>query len=60
MLDLAIVSVRRLLGDRKGISAIEYGVLGAVIVVAISAAALTVNGAVGTSFSSIVSSMASP
>ena len=39
MLDLALVSVRRLMGDRKGISAIEYGVLGAVVVVAVAALA---------------------
>jgi Flp pilus assembly pilin Flp len=39
MLDFAIVSARRLLGDKRGISAIEYGVLGAVVVVAVAALA---------------------
>jgi hypothetical protein len=39
MLDFAIVSARRLLGDKRGISAIEYGVLGAVVVVAVAAPA---------------------
>ncbi|HEV7265134.1 MAG TPA: Flp family type IVb pilin [Falsiroseomonas sp.] len=49
MLDFAIVSVRRLLADRKGISAIEYGVLGAVIVVGLAAAA----GGVGTRIAAV-------
>jgi Flp pilus assembly pilin Flp len=57
MLDLAIVSVRRLLADRKGISAIEYGVLGAVIVVAIAAGAGVVSGAVGTTFGNIATAV---
>ncbi|WP_372624090.1 Flp family type IVb pilin [Falsiroseomonas sp.] len=57
MLDFAIVSVRRLLADRKGISAVEYGVLGAVIVTVIATAAGLVSGAITTSFTGIQGAM---
>ena len=53
MYDLAIVSVRRLLGDKKGISAIEYGVLGAVVIVAIAAGATVLKGGVAAVFASM-------
>jgi len=57
MYDLAIVSVRRLLGDKKGISAIEYGVLGAVVIVAIAAGATVLKGGVSGVFSSMNSAI---
>jgi Flp pilus assembly pilin Flp len=55
MLDLAIVSARRLLGDKRGISAIEYGVLGAVVVVAVAALATPL----GTLFTDVFDSISS-
>ena len=57
MYDLAIVSVRRLLGDKKGISAIEYGVLGAVVIVAIAAGATVLKGGVSGEVSSMNSAI---
>ncbi|WP_270936088.1 hypothetical protein [Falsiroseomonas oryzae] len=53
MLDLVLVSVRRVLGDRRGISAIEYGVLGAVVVVAVAALSTQVDGVFDKVFSTI-------
>ena len=55
MLDFAIVSARRLLGDKRGISAIEYGVLGAVVVVAVAALATPL----GTLFADVFASISS-
>lgn len=37
MRDLVIVSLKRLAQDRRGISALEYGILAAVVVVAVAA-----------------------
>jgi Flp pilus assembly pilin Flp len=36
MRDFVIVSLKRLVQDRRGISALEYGVLAAVVVVAVA------------------------
>lgn len=54
MLDLVKVSIQRLAGDRKGISAVEYGILGAVVVVAVVAVGPQV-GSVITSVFSVIS-----
>jgi len=50
MLDLVKLSIRRLAGDRRGISAIEYGILGAVVVVALVAVGPDLTTAVENSF----------
>lgn len=46
---LLIVSLRRALGDRRGISALEYGILAAVVVAAVAA--------LGTNFSNLFTNL---
>ena len=46
-------ALRRLMGDRKGVTALEYGLIAAVMGALIVAAVTTLGGSLETAFSSI-------
>jgi Flp pilus assembly pilin Flp len=60
MLTYAYVKLQSLKSDRKGIAALEYGILGAVVLGALVTAINLVKGDITTIFSSIGTSLTSP
>lgn len=52
-----IVSLRRALGDRRGISALEYGILAAVVVAAVAALGSNFSGLFGNLFNGLNSAV---
>lgn len=52
-----IRSVRRLASDRRGISAVEYGILGAVVVVALIATGPALTTAVNAAFTRLTGAL---
>lgn len=50
---LLIVSLQRVLADRRGISALEYGILAAVVVAAVAAFASGISGAISGRLSAV-------
>ncbi len=53
MLEYALVRLKALAGDRKGISSLEYAVMAVGIVGAVAAAAVTLGGDIATALSGI-------
>jgi Flp pilus assembly pilin Flp len=54
---LLIVSLRRALGDRRGVSALEYGILAAVIVAAVATLGTQFTGLFGNLFTGLNSAV---
>ena len=59
MFEVVRQSVKTVFADRRGISAIEYGILGAVVVVAIVAIGPSIQGVITSVFSVISSNVPS-
>jgi len=57
MLAKTIRVIGRAFGDKKGISALDYGILAAVVVGLVATAATTLGGDVGTAFGTIGTSL---
>jgi Flp/Fap pilin component. len=53
MLQIVTVALKRVLQDRKGISAMEYTVLAVGIVAAVATAAVTLGGSISTALGTI-------
>lgn len=53
MLSFALASVRNVLADRKGVTALEYGVIAGGIVVAVGAAATLLGPQIAAAFATL-------
>jgi pilus assembly protein Flp/PilA len=58
MLQLALARLTSLMGDRRGISAMEYGILAAAIIGVVATAATTLGGDLGTLFNDVIADLA--
>ena len=57
MLQLALARLTSLMGDRRGISAMEYGILAAAIIGVVSLAATNLGNEIGLLFNKVVTDL---